>query len=123
MEELTKRELIEKCLPQQKILSTQETINITRKTVLQKAEKCVCGDREQDYGSPEDNFKTIAELWTTYVKRKCICDNVDVCISAEDVAVMMTLLKIARIAGGNFKEDSWVDAIGYLACGGEIAGK
>lgn len=123
MEELTKRELIEKCLPQQKILSTQETIDITRKTILKKAEKCVCGDREQDYGSPEDNFKTISELWTTYVKKKCVGDDVDVCISAEDVAVMMTLLKIARIAGGNFKEDSWVDAIGYLACGGEIAGK
>ena len=36
---------------------------------------------------------------------------------------MMALLKIARIAGGRFKTDSYVDAIGYMACAGEIAGK
>lgn len=34
---------------------------------------------------------------------------------------MMALLKIARIAGGKFKADSYVDAIGYMACAGEIA--
>jgi hypothetical protein len=34
---------------------------------------------------------------------------------------MMTLLKIARIMGGRFKADSFVDACGYLACAGEIA--
>ena len=26
---------------------------MTRKEILEAAEKCVCGDREQDYGSPE----------------------------------------------------------------------
>lgn len=25
---------------------------MTRKEILEAAEKCVCGDREQDYGSP-----------------------------------------------------------------------
>ena len=33
---------------------------------------------------------------------------------------MMALLKIARIATGGPKEDSWVDLAGYAACGGEI---
>lgn len=41
----------------------------------------------------------------------------------EDVAAMMALLKIARIADGNSKDDNWIDGCGYLACGGEIDGK
>ena len=36
---------------------------MTRKDVLDAAEKCVCGDREQDYGTPEDSFQVIANLW------------------------------------------------------------
>ena len=30
---------------------------LTRADILHAAEKCVCGQREQDYGTPEDNFK------------------------------------------------------------------
>jgi putative aminopeptidase FrvX len=42
-------------------------------------------------------------------------------ISAVDVAMMMALLKIARIAAGSDKEDSFVDLAGYAACAAEIA--
>jgi hypothetical protein len=45
----------------------------------------------------------------------------DVNITATDVAVMMTLLKIARIRSNPHNLDNWVDACGYMACGGEIA--
>ena len=38
-----------------------------------------------------------------------------------DVAMMMTLLKVARIRSGTATDDSFVDAAGYIACGGEIA--
>jgi hypothetical protein len=91
-----------------------------RAEILAAAERCVCGDREQDYGRPEDNFRTIAELWEAYIKGKCVARNVDVGIFPEDVAVMLALLKIARIASGHAKEDNWVDLAGYAACGGEI---
>lgn len=40
---------------------------MTRAELLDAAKKCVCGDREQDYGSPEDNFKTIAAFWGAYM--------------------------------------------------------
>lgn len=33
-----------------------------RAEVLRLAEKCVCGGRDSDYGTPEDNFSTIAKL-------------------------------------------------------------
>lgn len=82
-----------------------------RREILAMAEKCVCGDREQDYGSPENNFKTISEFWSTYLGYP---------VDSKDVAAMLAMLKIARIASGNAKEDNWVDLAGYAACGGEI---
>ena len=95
---------------------------MTRKSILENAEKCVCGSREEDYGSPEDNFKTIASLWEIYLKTKCVGGNSDVSISPEDVATMMILVKIARISSGHAKSDNWIDIAGYAACGGEIEG-
>ena len=87
-----------------------------RKEILEAAERCVCGDREQDYGSPENNLQTIANLWIDYLTAKD--DPLD--IDAKDVAAMLGLLKIARIASGHAKEDNWIDLAGYAACGGEI---
>lgn len=84
---------------------------MTRPEILEAARKCVCGDREQDYGSPENSFAKTAALWSAY------CDAV---FTAKDVAVMLGLLKIARISGGHAKEDNWIDLAGYAACGGEI---
>lgn len=87
---------------------------MTRAEILDSAKKCVCEDRESQYGSPEDSFSIIAGFWSIYL---------DYAISADDVAIMMTLLKLARIATGRFKADSYIDACGYIACAGEIAGK
>lgn len=94
---------------------------LTRAEILHAAEKCVCGQREQDYGTPEDNFKTIAELWEAYLNKACT-KGVNVRVEAKDVAVMMALLKIARIAAGGGKADSWIDLAGYAACGAECEG-
>lgn len=95
---------------------------LTRADILHAAEKCVCGQREQDYGTPEDNFETIAELWETYLRRACVDEAGGVYIDANDVAMMMALLKIARIAAGGGKADSWIDLAGYAACGAECEG-
>lgn len=93
----------------------------TRSDILDLAKRCVVGDREQDYGSPEQNFERIAEMWEVYLVGKCT--SADVCIQPEDVAAMLALLKIARIASGHAKADNWVDLAGYAACGGEIEGR
>ena len=93
---------------------------MTRSELLHAAEVCVCGQREGDYGSPEDNFRVIGELWGTYIKAKCVAAPADVCINPEDVAALMGLLKIARIASGRGKDDNWTDLAGYAACGGEL---
>lgn len=80
--------------------------------ILKAAEDCVCKDRETDYGSPEDNFQRIADMWSAYLG--------DREIDSKDVAAMMALLKIARIASGHAKADNWIDLAGYAACGGEL---
>ena len=97
----------------------------SRKGILEAARRCVCGDRDEDYGSPEDSFETIGLLWGAYLKAsypdqlKTFPRNG---IEPKDVAAMMALLKIARVAAGHGKADNWVDLAGYAACGGEIEG-
>lgn len=85
---------------------------MTRKQILEEAEKCVCGQRQEDYGEPEDNFRVIADLWGTYT---------GLLLKAHDVAMMMALLKIGRIQSGRRTEDSYIDLAGYAACAGELA--
>lgn len=94
-----------------------------RTEILETARKCVCGDREQDYGSPEKNFEKIAKFWEEYVREKCVSPGSDVCFMPHDVAAMLILLKVARVASGNAKDDNWVDIAGYAACGGELEGR
>lgn len=95
---------------------------MNRKEILDQAHKCVCGDRDEQYGSPEDSFRMIADLWVPYLKEKCVSRGAIVDIEPEDVAAMMVLFKMARVATGSYSADSWVDAAGYAACGGEIGG-
>lgn len=83
-----------------------------RAEILDTAKKMVTGQREQDYGTPEANFGIIGKLWTDYL---------DHMVTAEDVANMMILFKVARNRTGRGKADTWVDIAGYAACGGEIA--
>ena len=97
-------------------------MSMTRSEILAAAERCVVGDREQDYGSPENSFARIAEFWTTYLRDKAVPPGVDLCVLPEDVAAMLALLKIARIASGHAMADNWIDLAGYAACGGEIEG-
>ena len=85
-----------------------------REQTLDTAKKCVMGDREQDYGTPESNFATIASFWSNYL---------DMDISAQQVADMMILMKISRIKNGGGTGDSYVDIAGYAACGNEILNK
>ena len=96
------------------MLNKERPKPMSRKDILIKAQKCVCGQRRQDYGSPEDNFRMISELWTTYTGHN---------IRPLDVPVMMALLKIARIRTGSGQgtADCFIDIAGYAACGGEIA--
>ena len=92
----------------------QRSMVMNRAECLEKANKCVNGQRDVQYGMPEDNFGAIAKLWNVYLA------HINRRLVAHDVACMLALLKIARIASGQPKEDNWIDLAGYAACGGEI---
>lgn len=96
---------------------------MTREEILNAAKACVCGDREQDYGHPENSFAVIADLWNVYINaRRYFKGFVGDILDAKDVAAMMILFKVAREATGRGKADNWIDAAGYAACGGEVEG-
>lgn len=80
--------------------------------ILREAESIIYGDREQTYGKPSKNLTCIAQFWTAYLDNR---QNSDKPLGATDVAAMMTLLKIARLANSPEHRDSLVDGCGYLA--------
>ena len=94
-------------------------IYTNRSEILNRAIDIVNGNRNSFYGQPEDNFQLIADYWSMYLVHKGKMNDV---LSNEDIAVMMILLKIARL-GGEGTEDCFVDIAGYAACGGEIHSK
>ena len=85
---------------------------LKRAEILRTAEKYVTQDRAAQHGDMEDNFPTIALYWSVHLGTD---------VAATDVAAMMALLKIARLRNNEQNLDNWVDACGYLACGGELA--
>lgn len=98
--------------------ANEQPSSTSRADILDQAKNCVCGQREQDYGTPESNFQLIADLWNGYLFPS-LQENKAV-ISSTDVSMMMALMKIARIRNGGGSGDSFVDLAGYAACGGEI---
>jgi hypothetical protein len=85
----------------------------SRGQILDTAKSYVTKDRAADHGDMENNFSRIADYWSVHL---------DYPVHPTDVAVMMTLLKVARINSNPKHPDNWVDGAGYLACGGELAG-
>lgn len=85
---------------------------LKKESVLEEANKIIYGDREKTYGKPSKNLETIAKMWSSYL----VAMKRDVCqIGPKDVAVMMILLKAARLANDIDHRDSVVDICGYAA--------
>lgn len=82
---------------------------------LRIAAEAVCGERNESYGSPTDDFATQAEMISSYLSRT---NGYRVVVTASDIAAMMILVKLARQAHRP-KPDNWIDAAGYAACGAQ----
>lgn len=87
-----------------------------RKAFLEEVIKTVCADRNITHGDAEDNFRTIGELWTTYLNARRGAS----AITSADVAAMMCLFKVARITANPANRDNWLDLAGYAACGAGV---
>lgn len=92
----------------------EEKMPTTRKTILDAATTCVCKERNDQYGEPEDCFQDIANLWAAY-------KGVD--FDPFDVAMMMSLLKVARAKANPQHTDNYIDLCGYGSIAGELANK
>lgn len=69
------------------------------------------GERGQDYGGIEDNFRNIADIYFLMTGKEC---------DAFDVSMMMVAVKIARMRQSPYKSDNYKDAINYLAFAHEL---
>jgi hypothetical protein len=91
-------------------LNSLQTPKKENKSILDEAEELTNGARQSAYGHPSENFKNIADGWNWYIDMKYKTDSK---LTPEDVALMMTLLKVARETH-SVKRDNIVDAAGYL---------
>lgn len=83
-----------------------------REECLRKACECVNGDRNSEYGEPENNLRLIAEFWSSYL---------GINLTPSDVANMMVLLKVARTNSGKPHLDNYIDMAGYASLAYEVA--
>jgi hypothetical protein len=86
-----------------------------KESILAEAERVIYGDREKTYGSPGKNLTNIAQLWEMYLRGRGLLDESSSGVFHYDVANMMILLKIARLANNPGHRDSLVDIAGYAA--------
>ncbi len=66
--------------------------------------KLIQEQREKEYGNTEESFQRIAVFWSNYLR---------IPITTENVAMMMSLLKISRTVTDK-KFDSYLDAASYI---------
>lgn len=94
---------------EQPTTSTQTT---QRVEALREAARIISGERDKQYGGPEENFSRTAKIWSVIMGIE---------FTPEDVAMMMIGLKVARFANRSvFQKDTWIDIAGYAACGFEV---
>ena len=83
-----------------------------RVEALREAARIISGERNKQYGGPEENFERIAKIWEIIF---------GIPVSNEDVAMAMVAVKVARYASkSGYQPDTWIDIAGYAACGYEV---
>ena len=92
---------------------------MTKEEILEEASRLVAKDRNLSHGDAFNNHAEIAEFWNIFLDKKL---NPMASITADDVAIMMILLKISRHTQGDKNNmDNFVDMAGYAAIAGEIS--
>lgn len=96
-----------------KLTTSPETQAPVKLSLLAQADNIINGQRQQDYGDKLNNFSQIAMLFSGTLARKLAPDQM---ITAEDVALLMMQVKIARLAHMPMHKDSILDIAGYAGC-------
>lgn len=84
---------------------SQPSVRIYQRIIdnFNSVETLLAGDKAEEYGDPQTMCRRIGQRWFG-------TDDAET-----DVAIMMAELKIERIKHDRTKEDSYMDAIAYLA--------
>ena len=82
-----------------------------RSEILKTADTLVNGDRQEQYGTPQENFDRIAKGWSVLLGKEVV---------PSEVALCLAWLKMARLVNGPH-DDSYIDGAAYLALAGELA--
>ena len=91
---------------------------MTKEEILKKAKELITGDRNDTHGDAYRNHAEIAEFWNIFLDKKL---KPMASLTAEEVALMMVLMKISRNSQGKKSNiDNFIDMCGYAAIAGEI---
>lgn len=80
-------------------------------SIATDAVRLVSVDRNEQYGTPEENLGRIAQMWSGFLGHE---------ITADDVALMMVLVKISR-SRASYLRDTTVDGVAYFMMYDSIA--
>jgi len=90
--------------------------------MLRTAATLVGGQRAKDYGDKTENHQRIADFWNYWLSTSPgTVGSKFGKITAYDVAIMMLLLKVARLMHTPGHSDSHVDIAGYASIAEEIS--
>ncbi len=64
-----------------------------------------------NYGDPRENHQRIARMWSAWLGKR---------ITAYEVAVMMSMVKLSRMKGDPAHDDNYDDAVAYLQIAEQI---
>lgn len=81
-------------------------MNKPRLELLDEAAHLINGERDAVYGPPVINHTRIADLWTAYLGYD---------IQPSEVAIMLALVKVSRLAASPQHRDSYTDLAAYAA--------
>lgn len=87
-------------------VSDPPPVNPVACEALEAAYRLIEGDRHVQHGKAERCHDEIAKLWTWWVGME---------IDRHDVAIMLALLKVARVKTGAYNGDCYDDGLGYLS--------
>ena len=79
--------------------------------ILQSATDIIQDRGLNDYGHPSDNMARAARLISAYLEMP---------VEDYQVAVILSLVKIARTIEDGTRVDSWIDGASYLAIAGQL---
>jgi hypothetical protein len=86
--------------------------------LLQDANDLIHGPRPADYSHPIEDFSVTADFWTTWGQSRGLLKP-DQAYSPEDVAMMMSLMKVSRESRKHLRENI-LDGPGYVGCLGRV---